>query len=124
MGCYFLLQGILLTQDSNPSFSHCRQTLYPLSHLLQNTVCAGRLDLLLMGDSFVWFQSKNSDPEQLPNVNQALWAVVTPPFELLSGDRHPLHRWWPVVGEAVCVQPGGGVMKVCISDFAVSLKML
>ena len=27
VGCHFLLQGIFLTQGSNPSFPHCRQTL-------------------------------------------------------------------------------------------------
>ena len=32
MGCHFLLQGIFLTQGSNPGFPHCRQTLYCLSH--------------------------------------------------------------------------------------------
>ena len=32
VGCHFLLQGILLTQGSNPGLSHCRQTLYRLSH--------------------------------------------------------------------------------------------
>ena len=32
MGCHFFLQGIFLTQGSNPSLLHCRQTLYPLSH--------------------------------------------------------------------------------------------
>ena len=30
--CHFLLQGIFLTQGSNPGLLHCRQTLYPLSH--------------------------------------------------------------------------------------------
>ena len=30
--CRFLLQGIFLTQKSNPGLSHCRQTLYHLSH--------------------------------------------------------------------------------------------
>ena len=30
--CHFLLQGILPTQESNPGFLHCRQTLYHLSH--------------------------------------------------------------------------------------------
>jgi len=36
MGCHALLQGILLTQESNPCLLcllHCRQILYPLSHL-------------------------------------------------------------------------------------------
>ena len=32
MGCHFLLQGILPTQGLNPGLSHCRQTLYRLSH--------------------------------------------------------------------------------------------
>ena len=32
MDCHFLLQGILPTQESNPGFPHCRQTLYHLSH--------------------------------------------------------------------------------------------
>ena len=32
MGCHFLLQGIFLTQGSNPGLLHCRQTLYHLSH--------------------------------------------------------------------------------------------
>ena len=32
VGCYFLLQGIFLTQESNLGLPHCRQTLYPLSH--------------------------------------------------------------------------------------------
>ena len=32
MGCHFLLQGIFLTQGWNPDLTHCRQTLYHLSH--------------------------------------------------------------------------------------------
>ena len=31
--CYFLPQGIFPTQGSNPGLSHCRQTLYCLSHI-------------------------------------------------------------------------------------------
>ena len=33
MGCHALLQGTFLTQGSNPRLLHCRQILYPLSHL-------------------------------------------------------------------------------------------
>ena len=36
VGCHALLQGIYLTQESNPpllSLLHCRGILYPLSHL-------------------------------------------------------------------------------------------
>ena len=32
MGCHFLLQGIFPIEGSNPGLSHCRQTLYRLSH--------------------------------------------------------------------------------------------
>ena len=32
MGCHFLLQGIFLIQEFNPSLLHCRQILYCLSH--------------------------------------------------------------------------------------------
>ena len=32
VGCHSLLQGIFLTQGPNPSFLHCRQILYCLSH--------------------------------------------------------------------------------------------
>ena len=32
VGYHFLLQGIFLTQGSNPSLPHWRQTLQPLSH--------------------------------------------------------------------------------------------
>ena len=33
VGCHALLQGIFLTQGSNPGLLHCRQILYRLSHL-------------------------------------------------------------------------------------------
>ena len=32
VGCHFLLQGIVLTQGSNPRLPHCRQILNHLSH--------------------------------------------------------------------------------------------
>ena len=32
VGCHVLLQGIFLTQGSNPGLLHCRQILYQLSH--------------------------------------------------------------------------------------------
>ena len=32
VGCHFLLQGIFLTQGSNPGLPYCRQMLYRLSH--------------------------------------------------------------------------------------------
>ena len=32
VGCHVLLQGIFLTQGSNPGLPHCRQNLYCMSH--------------------------------------------------------------------------------------------
>ena len=32
LGCHFLLQGIFLTQGSNPGLLHCRKILYHLSY--------------------------------------------------------------------------------------------
>ena len=32
MGCHSFLQGIFLTQESNPGLPHCRQIIYNLSH--------------------------------------------------------------------------------------------
>ena len=39
VGCHFLHQGIFPTQGSHPSLSHCRQTLYRLSHQGTIRVC-------------------------------------------------------------------------------------
>ena len=33
VGCHYLLEGIFLTQGSNPGLLHCRQILYHLSYL-------------------------------------------------------------------------------------------
>ena len=41
VGCHLLLQGIFPTQGSNPGLSHCRQTLYRLSH--QDSRCSVKL---------------------------------------------------------------------------------
>ena len=39
VGFHFLLQEISLSQGSNPGLSHCRQSLYHLSH--QGSICRG-----------------------------------------------------------------------------------
>ena len=43
VGCHFLLQGIFLTQGSNPGLQHCRQMFYPLSHQGSRTSCSSYL---------------------------------------------------------------------------------
>ena len=39
VGCHYLLQGIFLTQGSNPGLLHCRQILYHLSYQGSPTRC-------------------------------------------------------------------------------------
>ena len=39
VGHHSLLQGIVLTQGSNPSFPHCRQILYHLSNRETTLIC-------------------------------------------------------------------------------------
>ena len=48
MGSHSLLQGIFLTQGSNPSLLHCRQILYPLN-CQRSPAFATLLFFLLMG---------------------------------------------------------------------------
>ena len=38
VGYHSVLQGILPTQELNPSLLHCRQILYPLSHPRKNLI--------------------------------------------------------------------------------------
>ena len=46
-GCHFLLQGIFLTQGSNPGLLHCRQILYHLNQQGSPIKCVLLLLLLL-----------------------------------------------------------------------------
>ena len=46
VGCCFLLQGIFLTQGSNPGLPDCRQMLYLLSHQGSSSLHFTALDLL------------------------------------------------------------------------------
>ena len=46
MGCHFLLQGIFLTQESNPGLLPVRQILYPLSY-------QGRSSFLLLEENII-----------------------------------------------------------------------
>ena len=39
VGCHSFLQGIFLTQGSNPGLLHCRQILFPLSHQESPNTC-------------------------------------------------------------------------------------
>ena len=55
MGSYSLLQGIFLTQESNPGLLHCRQVLYQLSHKGSPVIALGTDFLFEMMKTF-WKQ--------------------------------------------------------------------
>ena len=111
VGWHFLLQGIFLTQGSNPGLPHCRQMLYPLSH--QGSCCAldQRLKILqsLRGRNLsrqVWLSGISllmgwSGGTQIPRLSQhpgwTLWSEVQhscfPNRRGLSGNHSPFDRF-------------------------------
>ena len=101
MGSYFLLQGIFLTQESNPGLLQCRQILYQLSHkespypggvdaksLPVNPTCAGTVP------TFVYSPSKCS----LMGVSSANHSLCCGP--VWGQDRCPVSAWMPLRGQA------------------------
>ena len=77
MSCYFLLQGIFLTQGSNPHLLyhlHCRQILYPLSHQGSSSemVCRRLIMLDFPGSSVGKNSSCNAgDPDTIPETGRS-----------------------------------------------------
>ena len=84
VGCHFLLQGIFLTQGSNPGLPHCRRVLYLLSHkrspkgwtvtilhLLSvqvTSVCPQTVTFRNAGLSFL--------PRSIPSAHHSTWHLV------------------------------------------------
>ena len=72
MSCHFLLQGIFLTQGSNPGLLHCRQMLYPLSHagmypeetIIEKDTCTKRLTAALFTIARTWKQPRCSSADK------------------------------------------------------------
>ena len=76
VGCHFLLRGIFPTQGSNPGLSHCRQTLYHLSH--QGSPINPKAHLLIssgwaLGIQHVYWQERWCE---LPHVQTAAGALA------------------------------------------------
>ena len=70
VGCHFLLQGIFLTQESNPCLLHCRQTLYPLSDEYLNIIKAvydkPTASIILKGEKLKAFPLKSGIRQGCP----------------------------------------------------------
>ena len=60
VGCHFLFQGIFPTQGLNPGLSHCRQTLYHLSH--QGSPCGERESIKIYTQLLQLNSRKINDP--------------------------------------------------------------
>jgi hypothetical protein len=88
VGCHFFLQGIFLTQGSNPDLLHCRQIPDHLSYkevhiyILEKVKLSKRIDCFLLCKSLFLFNIKhNSDfihPPSCCTVNEfaAMFATV------------------------------------------------
>ena len=98
MGCHFLLQGIFLTQGSNPGLPPCRQMFYRLSHQgsqriknnLQNKNKMqhpnGKMDGCLVAQSCLFATSwtvAHQAPLSMGLSRQEYWSGLPFPF---SGD--------------------------------------
>ena len=71
VGCHFLLQGIFLTQGSNRSLLHCRQTLYHLSHQGSPAIYLISLDLW-----FHYLQKVDDDKSYFTGLWRRLYYVM------------------------------------------------
>ena len=87
VGCHALLQGIFLTQGSNPGLPHCRQILYHLSHQGSPPIIYIRLLIRLLRQT----DSLNFHPQQKPNE-----GFITPILQM---------RRLRLRGERVCLEP-------------------
>ena len=84
MGSHSLLQGIFLTQGSNPDLLHCRQILYHLSH--QNPTFTFRLQ-----GEVAWFKSWSH--HLVPGVSHCSWRL-----NLLTCKTRMLKQLFPEAG--------------------------
>ena len=87
MGCHALLQGIFPTQDSNVHLRHCRQILYPLSHL--------------RSPHTPWKLGNNHATSFDCTKSFKVWCTV---FHILFPcrcHRNEAHEWWAIMRAAL-----------------------
>ena len=82
MGCHFLLQGIFLTQGSNPHLLHCRRFLY---HSTTRETKAFRTQCLCgLPHLENWIQTHLLGDQKAPHSVTALLAILRGQFVCLS----------------------------------------
>ena len=74
VGCQALLQGIFLTQGSNPGLLHCRQILYCLSH--QGSPNWGKESGLVWGSLMMGSNRESLWPSNLSIVSKCLFWYI------------------------------------------------
>ena len=77
VGCHFLLQGIFLTQGSNPGLPHCRQTLYPLSRQgSPRAVVVLTTSSNISHIGYAFYQELQSDKCKAKILSKCLWKTI------------------------------------------------
>ena len=136
VGCHFLLQGIFLTQGSNPGLPLCRQTLYCLSH--QGNPCGSlpinpynieirsslmSLSPLSVSPDFllhsIFFFFPDSRQPKSEKTGAHCWPQATPTLPKKSGI-FPLSLWF-ILGapatEVAGLPPGGHLRQSTFLQF-------
>ena len=88
VGCHFLLQGIFLTQGSNPGLPRCRQTLYCLSYQGSYLHINITIYIVTFLDNISMRNYCSLHPSPFPCETGILWN----PKDFTSG--------WPIIHEA------------------------
>ena len=81
MGCHALLQGVFLTQGSNPGLPHCKQFLYHLSHQGSPKVVK---DATLSG-----IAERRAHPAPQTPAHSTLSSPALPSYRPAQRTRHP-----------------------------------
>ena len=89
VGCHFLLRGAFPTQGSNPGLSHCRQTLYRLSHQQGIVTANHRVWVVSMYGKWAWSIGTVPDHGLTGEGVEADWRGLPYRVDLLG-----IHRLW------------------------------
>ena len=98
VGSHFLLQGIFLTQESNPGLLHCRQILYCLSHQGSPEIWGTHLSLITKRHAWAeLFVTATNWKKRSPKHINTTWHILTKKYITAKTKKAlkyvKLHRW-------------------------------
>ena len=98
VGSHFLLQGIFLTQESNPGLLHCRQILYCLSHQGSPEIWWTHLSLITKRHAWAeLFVTATNWKKKSPKHINTTWHILTKKYITAKTKKAlkyvKLHRW-------------------------------